>query len=127
MLFAALRIVVPSGTLTTFPSMVTFAMVSVSEPVPEQALLLLDVPVELLPELPDERLGGHRRRVRQRTDGPAHHVVAQVEDQLDVARPALPLLDAPDELLQPPRPLAARRALAARLVGVEVHEDGERP
>src|SRR5512135_1240015 len=107
---AALMIVVPTGTSTVIPLMVRVGIVFVSEPVPVRALLLADVAVELFPELPDERLRGHHRGVGQGTDRPSHHVVAQVENQLDVARPAFPRLDPPDDLLQPPRPFAARRA-----------------
>src|SRR3972149_1032797 len=88
---AAARIVVPSGTVAVIPFIVKFG-IGPLEPVPVRAFLVLYVRIELLPELPEERLGGHHRRVGQRADRPAHHVVADVEDELHVPLAALPAL-----------------------------------
>src|SRR5512134_1447092 len=108
---AASRIIVPSGTSATIPLMVNVGMGPLESP-PERAGLLRDVAVEFLAEFPDERLGRHHRGIRQCADRPPHHVVADVEDQLDVAGLALPLLDAAHDLREPAGPLPARSALA---------------
>jgi len=76
--------------------MVMFAMAPVSEPVPEWALLLLDVPVELLPELQMNDWGGHRRRVRQRQMVRPIMLSHRSRISSTCARPPV-LLDAPDQ------------------------------
>jgi len=76
---------------------------------------------KLLAELPDERLRGIARRPTA-ADRPPHHVVAHVEDQLDVPCRPFPASIRPTIVFSHPVP-RARRALPARLVGVEVHED----
>src|SRR5579871_6548286 len=81
------------------------------------SLLVLD---DLVAEVLDGRADRHRRRVTEGAERAAHDVVADVEDRVQVlvvpgAR--LKPLDRPD---QPVGALPARRALAARLMLVEL-------
>src|SRR5690606_29347524 len=81
-----------------------------------------DVGEVLLAELPDRAGNGCRRRVAEHADRGARHVLPDVEQQVQVLFPALASLDPAEDLRQPRGPLAAVRALAAGLVGVELHD-----
>src|SRR5262245_56370719 len=77
--------------------------------------------------LGDERAGRHGGGVGERADGVPHHVARDVEEEVDVAGRRGPLLESDDHLVRPPGPLAARRALPARLVVKEALEHHEGP
>src|SRR5262245_55807801 len=82
----------------------------------------LDVLLELRPELTDGVLDRPAGAVGQAADRRPRHdadLVADLLQDLQVLRPALPAAHAIDDLEHPPRPLAARRTLAARLVREE--------
>src|SRR5665811_1532223 len=75
---------------------------------------------ELVSEVLDgrgDRAGG---TVAKRAECAPQNVVAHVEQQLDVARMPLALVEAFERLCEPPCALAARRALATGLVLVEL-------
>ena len=90
--------VVPSSTSTLRPSMSTVGMrvrlraiagTARRTTAPSARVLL-----ELGAELRDEAAHRHRGRVGERADGVAHHVVRDVEQQVDVAGVAPPVLEA---------------------------------
>src|SRR3954452_1131779 len=89
-----------------------------------------DVGLELRAE-PHHRRGDRRhrrraeradRRLARRPRDAGADVVADVEEHVDVARAPLPGDDPAEDLLEPRRSLAARRALAARLTREEAHD-----
>src|SRR5690242_15524352 len=124
-LSAACMTMLPSGTATLLPSMSTSIMGSDrrrGRVRTDHALLVLDVVHELVAEVLDHGAHRHGRRVAERADRAALDVVGDRVEQLDVAHAALPVLDAVDHAPQPAGALAARRALAAALVHVEVRE-----
>ena len=84
--------------------------------------LVLDVVHELVAEVLDHAAHRHRRRVAQRADRAALDVVGHRVEQVEVFRAALAVLDAVDHAPQPAGAFAARRALAAALVLVEVRQ-----
>src|SRR5437899_11471581 len=125
---AAWMTVSPSGTSTRWPSISSVGMAARRlRDGPERAPAEDGVLLELGAELGDERARRHGRGVGQRADGGAHHVARDVEEQVDVGgrRGPLALLEAAEHLLEPARPLAARRALAAGLVMEEALDDEE--
>src|SRR4029078_2402664 len=110
---------VPSGTSTVRSSIVTLGTVcSITEiaPLGERTAATVDVLVDLLLEVLDQRLHGPDRRVPQRAERVAADVLADREEELRVAVAPLAVLEAPQQQLEPVRPFAAGRALAARLV-----------
>src|SRR5512142_1992695 len=92
----------------------------------ERAAALLHVAVELGAELLDEALHRHRRRVAQGADGLAADAVRHLHELVHVAPRRVAVLDALEHALHPRRALAAGRALAAALVGVELGDARER-
>src|SRR5919201_1127295 len=86
----------------------------------ERAAALVDVTLELVAEAIDVARDGHRRRVAQRAQAMAEDSVADVEQQIELALLGPPVLDLAQQLHHPTRALAAGRALAARLVHVEL-------
>ena len=68
-----------------------------------------------------------RRGVAERAQRLADDVVADADEQIDVAHLAFAVLDPREDLEQPVAAFAARRALAARLVLVEVQQVLRRP
>src|SRR5262249_56893767 len=80
----------------------------------------IDVRLDLGPELLHGVLDRPAGAVGQAADRRPRHdadAVADLREDVQVLQPALPALDAADDLLHPARPLAARGTLAARLVG----------
>src|SRR5262245_16348667 len=125
---AAWMTVLPSSTSTFWPSISTVGMRSRLLPgrpqrtAPEGGVLL-----ELGAILRDQGTHRHGRRVGERADGVPHHVTRDVEEEVDVRRLGTAVLETDEDLLQPPRAFAARRALSARLVMEEALEDEQRP
>src|SRR5690606_12757833 len=96
----------------------------------------------VVPELLDRTRDRRRGGIAQHADRGAGHVRADLQQRVEVLFRAPSRLDPPEDLRQPFRALAARRALPARLVGVELdhpsyrrddvdrvvdHDDGRRP
>src|SRR5438093_11975798 len=116
---AAWMTVRPSGTSIRWPSISSVGMAARRlRDGPERAPAEDGVLLELGAERGDEGAGRHGGRIGERADGGARHVGGDVEQQGDVGsrRRPLAVLEAAEHLLEPARPLAARRALAAGLV-----------
>src|SRR5947208_5848176 len=101
----------------------------------ERALPVFDVDEELVPEHADGRddRGGNGRaedadRCLPRRPGQTRgDVVAHIEEEVEVLLAPRTVLDAVHDLVDPARTLAARRALAARLVVEEAGDAPSRP
>src|SRR6266567_2429672 len=125
----------PSGASSPWSSMVTFTVVGLSgiggvsrvradrHALPaERAATAFDVLVELFAEVlqgRDDRAGGP---VAERAEGAAEDRVADVLQRVHVLFAASAVLQPGEDLGHPVGALAAGRALAAGLVGVEPHE-----
>src|ERR1017187_6928303 len=83
-------------------------------------LLAVDIILKLLAKLLHESQRRHGRRIAQRAERPAHHVLGQVLHVLDVLLLPAALIHARQRLLDPIRAFAARNAPAATLVLVEL-------
>src|SRR5438874_9125769 len=86
----------------------------------ERAAAALEMLVELLAELRHAARHWHRCRVAEHAQALADDPVADVEQHLEVRLRRRALLDGAQDLDEPASPHAARRALAARLVHVEL-------
>src|SRR5205823_13029668 len=86
----------------------------------ERAAALVDVRLELVAELGDVARDDHRVRVAERAEALAVDAVADVEQQVELALRRAAVLELAQDRRQPARALAARRALPARLVLVEL-------
>src|SRR6266540_845382 len=106
---------VPSGTSTSFPLMVSLGMRARLDQVLELRAELLDV-ADVWPD----------GSVVEGADGRPRAALRDVEDGVQVFLATLALDDAAGHLVDPPGGLAARRALAAALVGIEARDDHER-
>src|SRR5690606_4992314 len=89
---------------------------------PDHAVAVLDVVLELVPEMLHETLHGPRRRIAQRADGVALDVVGDADQQVHVLLAPLPRQDPPERAVQPAGALSAGRALAAGFHVVEARE-----
>src|SRR5262245_4272613 len=81
---------------------------------------LLHVGLELAAELLQERLHWRGGGIAEGAERLAGDVVGDRHEQVEVAHPTLAGLDLPEQLEEPVAALAARRALPARFVTVEV-------
>src|SRR6266850_807168 len=124
---AAWMTVVPSSTSSFRPSISTVGMGESRLFGAERAATERRVLLELGAVFRDERTRRHGGGVRERADRGAHHVAGDVQYEVDVARRRVPFLEPDEYLVHPARPLAAGRALPARLVVEEPLEDHERP
>src|SRR5439155_21372764 len=127
---AAWMTVRPSGTSIRWPSISSVGMAARQlGDGPERAPAEDGVLLELGAILGDERARRHRRSVGQRADGGTRHVAGDVEKKIHVGgrRGPLAVFEAAEHLLEPARPLATRRALAAGLMMEEALDDEERP
>src|SRR5690242_14295197 len=84
------------------------------------ALLVRDVMLELTAEMLDETLHGQRGSVAERANRAPLHVVGDGRQHVEVFTAPGAVLDAVDHPPQPPGAFAARRALAARFLVIEV-------
>ena len=82
-----------------------------------------DVRLELFPKVFEVAFDRHGRRIAEDTDSLPLHVVADVQEKIQVLFPAPAALDPAKRLMQPRSPFPALRALAARLVMVEARDD----
>src|SRR3989440_1838455 len=130
---------VPLGTAISNPSMMTVTPSVTGASAPDSFVSVMSLPSEqggggrveraaalllvlevLVPEVLDR--GGDRadRAVAERAERPAEDVVADVQQLLQVLLAALAVLQPVEHADHPERPLPAGRALAARLVLVEL-------
>ena len=91
-----------------------------------QALLVIDVVLEFVAEVLDEALHRQRRGIAQRADRASGDVVRHRHQQVEVLVPALAVLDPVHHPPEPARPFAARRALAAGLLVIEIRQPQQR-
>src|SRR5450756_2174479 len=120
-LCAASITVLPLATVTGLPSTSRFNIL-VSDIARDQALLVLDVVLELVAKMLDEALDRQRRGVAQRAYGAAGDVVGHAQQQVEVFVAALPVLDTIDHTPQPSGSLPAWRALTAGLLEIEIRQ-----
>src|SRR3989442_307328 len=116
---AAWMTVSPSGTSIRWPSISSVGMAARRlHDGAERATAEDRVLLELGAELGDEGAGRHGGGIGERADGGAHHVAGDVEEEVHVGgrRGPVDVLETAEHLLEPARPLATRRALAAGLV-----------
>src|SRR5215470_13103541 len=122
-LCAASITVLPPGTCTWRPSISRLTVVLIgSDVVRHEAALVVDVVLELVAEVLDEALHRQRRGVAERADRAAGDVVRDRQQQVEVFVAPLAMLDAVDDAPQPSRAFAARGALAAGFLEVEIRE-----
>src|SRR5258706_5720045 len=119
----ACRIVRPSATWNSRPSMVSFGMTLELEALRERALLLVDVRLEVGAKVFQEALDRPGSGVGEGADRLALHQRRHIVEQREILGPAAPPLDALAQLVYPARALAALRALTAGLVAEEVGSD----
>src|SRR6185295_5552489 len=122
---AAWMTVLPSSTSTVRPSISILGMgvgARRSRLRAEGAARQGGVLLELGAVLGDQGARRHGRGVGQGADRVAHHVAGDVEQEVDVARRGGARLETGEDAVHPPGPLAARRALPARLVVEEALE-----
>ena len=92
----------------------------------ERAAALVDVRLELVPELVEVAHHGDRVGVAERAQALAVDALGHGDEQVHVGLRAAAVLDLLEDLGRPLRPDTARRALPARLVLVELrHPHGE--
>src|SRR5262245_31584356 len=85
-----------------------------------RAAALVDVRLELVPVLVDVAPDRPDREVAERAERPALDAVADPAQEVEIGMLRLAGLDLLEQADHPASPLAARRALAARLVHVEL-------
>ena len=83
--------------------------------------------LELVPEQVQRRQNRRRGGVTERAQRLADDVAGDAVQQVDVFRSAFSTLDALQQFIEPVAALAARRALPARLVAVEVQQVHRQP
>src|SRR5579885_3489930 len=82
----------------------------------ERTAAVLEVRLELVAKLRHAARDRHRGRVAEHAQALADDAIAYVEEEREVALRRAPVLHCAEQLDEPARPDAARRALAARLV-----------
>src|ERR1700693_3745671 len=135
---AARMIEVPSGTVTLWPSMVSVTVFSDLESgVPKSISWINDMAIVLLfrslqarggrakifPEMFKRAHDGVGREAAQRAERAEFHGVAEVSDDGDILRPAVPSANLVDGLATAGRADPAGRALAAGLDGAKLHRE----
>src|SRR5262245_31163125 len=113
-------IVAPSGTSICLPSSSISRGMGALQVIRHAALLVLDVVDELVAEVLDEALHRQRGGVAERADRASRDVVRDVVEQIQVLHAALAVLDAVDHPVEPAGAFAARRALPARFLEIEI-------
>src|SRR4026209_1272029 len=92
-----------------------------------RAAALADVSFELGAEMLHRRQRRCGGSVAERTERLAGDVVADADEQIDVAHLTFAVLDARQDLVQPVSPFTTGSALAARFVLIEVEKVASRP
>src|SRR5262245_30192275 len=88
----------------------------------QRAAVFANVRLVLLPEMLERRRHGCDRGVAERAERFPRDVRRDAGQEIEIARLPLAPFDLPENLVQPVGPFAARRALAARLVAIEVKQ-----
>src|SRR5215208_7186702 len=126
MLSAASMIRMVLGTCAFTPSIVmltvsTFWLSGMYQMLSKRAHTITDVRDVFVTEFLNRARDRRGRRIAQHADGGSGHVLPDIEQRIHILFTALPVFDAAQNLREPLRAFAARRALPARLVCVEVH------
>src|SRR5512139_2968022 len=109
----------PLSTCSVLPS-ISILSVAIDKFRSDHAALVFDVMLELVAKMFEEALHRHRRRIAERADGMAANVPCHAVEQIHVLRSPLAMFDAMDDAVHPAGAFAARRALAARFLEVEI-------
>src|SRR5262249_12102589 len=88
----------------------------------QRASSLANVRLVLVPEVLERRDHRCRGGIAERAQRFAGDVRRDAREQVEIAHLAFAAFDALEDLVEPVGPLAARRALAARLVAIEVQQ-----
>src|SRR5207302_10519751 len=119
--FAASITVPPFRTWTALPSISRFNMRNERLFVRrDDARPVIDVMLELRPEMFDEALHRQRGGVAERTNRPALDVICDGSQHVEIFLATLAMLDSVNHSPQPSGTLAARRALAAGFLEIEI-------
>src|SRR3569623_2039034 len=86
----------------------------------DQALAMIDVFLELVAKMLDETRHRHGGGIAERAESAAHDEARYVGEHVEIALPALAVLDAVNNARQPARAIGARRALAEGFLEVEM-------
>ena len=120
------------GTSTSMPSTMSLVIDRVSHSAAIRHRLgmrvgrvMVDALLDLVAEMPDQALDRPGRRVAERADGVALDLRRDLEQHVDLALLRAALGHARQHAPHPARALAARRALAAALVLVEIGDAGD--
>src|SRR5690242_12884150 len=109
----------PAGTSISIPSMVIFGMGSLLLGCLARAIVA-DAALDLGSEVAEQALDRPRGRIAQGADGVAFDLLGDVEQEVDLADLGLATHHALHHAVHPAGAFAARRALAAALMHVEV-------
>src|SRR6185437_16970885 len=120
-LFAASITVPPCGTCTARPSTSMLSSLA-SDILRHEAVLVLDVVLEFGAEVLDEALHRQCGGVAERADRAAKDVVGDRRQDVQILGAARAVLDPVDHPPQPARAFAARRALPAGFLVIEVRQ-----
>src|SRR3569833_2486204 len=115
----------PLSTCSVRPS-ISILSVAIVKFRSDHASLVFDVVLELAAKVFEEALHRHRRRVAQGADGMATDAPCHAIEQFQVFGPTLAVFDAVDLLVYPAGSFAARRALAAGFLEVEIGQSFQR-
>src|SRR6185312_8264821 len=111
----------PAGTSISIPSMVIFGMGSLLLGCLARAMVA-DAALDFGSEMADQALDRPSGRIAQSADGVAFDLLGDVQQQVDLADLRLAAHHALHHAIHPAGALAARRALPAALVHIEVRQ-----
>src|SRR4029077_6316647 len=124
--FAASITVAPCATSTCLPSTSNLSIAARSDIWLHQAVLVVDVVLEFVAEMLDETLHRESSGIAQRADGASGDVVGHRVELVQILVATLAALDPVDHAPQPAGAFAARRALSAGLLVIEVRQAQQR-
>ena len=78
---------------------------------------------ELFAEFGDKRDGGHGGRIRRGANGLTHHLLRNLQHQIEIFALGVAAENIMQNFAQPSGTFAARRALSARFMVVKMHND----
>src|SRR5215469_9153499 len=123
----ACKMVMPAGTSTSRPSIVSFGISGGLSLRRGNGAVLGDAPLHLRAEMADQPLDWPHRTIGQRADRMPLDFVGHVEQHVDLSRRGVTLNHALHDPPYPTGTLSARGALAAALVLVEFCQPRDRP
>src|SRR5512141_1636842 len=125
--FAASITVLPGATCVALPSISMLSCaIGGSHVRGHEAPLVIDVILEFVAVVLDERANRHCGGIAERADRAALDIVRNRVQQVEIFVAALAVLDPVDHAPQPAGAFATRRALAARLLEIEIRQPQQR-